>query len=368
MGVAVITGGTAGVGRATARRLARAGYSVAVLARGHDGLAATQRELRESGVRALALRVDVSNAAAVRDAAAQIERELGPIEVWVNNAMTTIYGRISDITPEEYRRVTEVTYLGYVWGTQAALSVMTSRNRGTIVQVGSSLAYRGIPLQSAYCGAKHAIRAFTDSLRSELLHDGIDIHLTMVQLPALNTPQFEHCLNKMERQPQPVPPIYQPEVAAEAIYRATRQRRRELYVSPSVAKVVVAQKLVPGLVDRYLARNTWDAQFTPEPATGLERANLFQPLDGDAGAHGRFDQRARPLGAATSLTVWLGAGGLRSLLLVAPLLGAGVLLGRALSARRSRLPPARALPPPAPSLNPPAEPRPRRAFSDEVWA
>ncbi|HEX5658458.1 MAG TPA: SDR family oxidoreductase, partial [Polyangiales bacterium] len=251
--VVVITGGTAGVGRATARRFARAGASVAVLARGRAGLEATQRELSTLGGAGLALEVDVSDPESVRRAALRIEAELGPIDVSINNAMTTVYGRITDIAPEDFKRVTEVTYLGYVWGTQAALAVMKPRNRGLIIQVGSSLAYRGIPLQSAYCAAKHAIRAFTDSLRCELLHDDLDIQLTMVQLPALNTPQFDHCANQMEFRPQPVPPIYQPEVAAEAIYDASRRRRREVYVGGSTVQLILAQKLMPGLVDRYLA-------------------------------------------------------------------------------------------------------------------
>jgi NADP-dependent 3-hydroxy acid dehydrogenase YdfG len=228
MQVVVITGATAGVGRAVAWRFAEEGASIALLARGREGLDATAREIEARGGRALPIAVDVADADAVRAAAAQIERELGPIEIWINNAMTTVFGRIAQISPEEYRRVTDVTYHGVVWGTMAAVEVMRPRKRGTIVQVGSALAHRAIPLQAAYCGAKHAMRAFTDSLRSELIEEGLDIYLTMVQLPAINTPQFRWCENKLACAPQPVPPIFQPEIAAAAIHFATKHRRREI--------------------------------------------------------------------------------------------------------------------------------------------
>lgn len=335
--VVVVTGGSAGVGRAVARRFAQDGCAVAVLARGPVALEATQRELEAMHVPVLALSVDVSDADQVMAAAAYIERDLGPIEVWINNAMVTVYGRVQDLAPEEFRRVTDVTYHGYVWGTQAALQFMAKRKSGTIIQVGSSLAYRGIPLQSAYCGAKHAIRAFTDALRSELLHDGIGVDLCMVQLPAINTPQFDQALNKFSRQPKPVPPIYQPELAADAIHYAATHRRRELYVGASTLKTIVAQKLVPGVVDRYCAHLVWDGQFSEAPASGV--SNLFEPRDVDAGARGRFDQCARAHDPFTSVANRLGAGGLRALALVAPLVGAGFVLGRLTErGRRARAP------------------------------
>ena len=337
--VVVVTGGSAGVGRAVARRFAEDGCAVAVLARGHVALEATQRELESMQVPVLALSVDVSDADQVTAAAAYIERELGPIDVWINNAMVTIYGRVRDLEPEEFRRVTDVTYHGYVWGTQAALHHMAKRNRGTIIQVGSSLAYRGIPLQSAYCGAKHAIRAFTDALRSELIHDGIAVHLCMVQLPAINTPQFDQALTKFANQPQPVPPIYQPELAAEAIHYAATHRRRELYVAASTLKTIVAQKLAPGFVDRYCASSVWDGQFSEEPASGA--SNLFGPREVDAGARGRFDERARESDAFTAVANRLGAGGLRAVALVAPLVGVGFLLAKLTNGGRSPRAPAR---------------------------
>jgi short-subunit dehydrogenase len=322
------------VGRAVARRFAQEGHAVAVLARGEVALQATVRELRAMGVPACGLRVDVADPAQMSRAASDVERELGPIDVWINNAMVTVYGRVQDLTSDEYQRVTDVTYHGYVWGTKAALSHMAPRNRGTIIQVGSSLAYRGIPLQAAYCGAKHAIRAFTDALRSELLHDGVDVHLCMVQLPAINTPQFDQALNKMDFRAQPVPPIFQPEIAADAIYYAAYHRRRELYVGASTLKTIVAQKLVPGVVDRYCAEIVWDGQLTEE-RRGDEESNLFRPRELDAGAHGRFDERAREHDPFTAIANRLGAGGLRALALAAPLVGIGFALGRWSGTRRS---------------------------------
>src|SRR5438874_682248 len=246
-----ITGASAGVGRATARKFARSGAPVALLARGRDGLEAARKEVEELGGRALVVIVDVAHADQVEAAATQIEAELGEIDIWINNAMTSVFSPIKEMTPEEFRRVTEVTYLGYVYGTLAALKRMLPRNRGVIVQVGSALAYRGIPLQSAYCAAKHAVQGFCDSLRCELLHDKSHVRLTMVQLPALNTPQFGWVKSRLARKAQPVPPIFQPEVAAEAIYFATQNPRREFYVGLPSVEAIVANKIAPGLLDRY---------------------------------------------------------------------------------------------------------------------
>jgi NAD(P)-dependent dehydrogenase (short-subunit alcohol dehydrogenase family) len=312
--VVVITGGTAGVGRATARRFAAAGARIAVLARGPDGLDATARELPELGARgALALRCDVADAAAVFAAADRIERELGPIDIWINNAMTTVFGRFRTLTPEQFERVTRVTYLGYVWGTRAALDHMVPRNRGTIVQVGSALAYRSIPLQSAYCGAKHAIVGFTDSIRSELLHDDIAIDLTCVHLPAVNTPQFGWCQNRMPNEAQPVPPIFQPEIIADAIHHAAHHPRREFYVGWPTVKAVLGQKLAPAFADRYLARHGFDAQTTDRPRDPARPSNLFAPVPGDHGAHGAFDDQARDRDPIAAITGRIGAGAITAL-------------------------------------------------------
>jgi NAD(P)-dependent dehydrogenase (short-subunit alcohol dehydrogenase family) len=312
--VVVITGGTAGVGRATARRFAASGARVAVLARGQDGLDATARELPGLGARAaLAIRCDVADAVQVFAAAAQVEQALGPIDLWINNAMTTVFGRFRSLTPEQFERATRVTYLGYVWGTRAALDHMIPRNRGTIVQVGSALAYRSIPLQSVYCGAKHAIVGFTDSIRSELLHDDIAIDLTCVHLPAVNTPQFSWCLNKMPYQPEPVPPIFQPEIIADAIFHAAHHPRREIYLGWPTVKAVFGQKLAPGFVDRYLARHGFTAQETGEPRDPARPSNLFVPVPGDHGAHGRFDAQARDRDLIAPLTTRLGAAGVTAI-------------------------------------------------------
>lgn len=290
--VVVITGATAGVGRATTREFARHGASIGLLARGEDGLAATQAEVEELGGRALAISTDVSDAQAVEEAAQRIEDELGPIDTWVNNAMTTIFSPITEIEPFEFRRATDVTYLGTVYGTMSALKHMIPRDRGTIVQVGSALAYRAIPLQAPYCGAKHAIRGFTDSLRSELIHDRRNIHVTMVQLPGLNTPQFSWCESRLPNKPQPVPPIFQPEVAGRAIYWAAHHRRREVYVGRSTVMTVYGQKFLPWFLDRYLASAAWGGQQTDQPASPRRQSNLFEPVAGDHGAHGDFDPRA----------------------------------------------------------------------------
>jgi short-subunit dehydrogenase len=288
----VITGASSGVGRATAHIFAQHGCAVGLLARGQESLDATVRECEQLGGQALAIPADVADADQVQTAAKKIEARFGPIEIWINNAMTTIFSPFSEISAEEYKRATEVTYLGTVYGTMAALRAMLPRDRGCIVQVGSALAYRSIPLQSAYCGAKHAIRGFTDSIRSELMHDRSNVKITMVQLPALNTPQFNMCRTRLPNHPQPVPPIYQPEVAAQAIFRAAHHHRREVYVGGSTLQAILGNKFVPGLLDRYLAHTGYEAQQTDEAVPRNRRDNLFAPLPGDHGEHGIFDERA----------------------------------------------------------------------------
>ncbi len=290
--VVVITGASAGVGRATVRAFAKRGASIGLIARDTAGLQAAAEEVKAAGGRALPLPTDVADPDAVERAAERIESELGPIDIWINVAMVTIYAPLHQISAAEYRRATEVTYLGNVYGTMAALKRMRGRNRGTIVQVGSALAYRAIPLQAPYCGAKFAIRGFTDSLRSELLHDRLNIHLTMVQMPALNTPQFDWGRNKLSRRPQPVPPIFQPEVAAEAIVFAAYARRREVWVGSPTIKAILGNKIAPGLLDRYLAHDGYSGQLSAEPADPSAPDNLFEPVAGDRGAHGRVDSRA----------------------------------------------------------------------------
>ena len=301
--VVAITGASAGVGRAIAHEFARRGASVALLARDGDGLAGAAREVEQLGGRALALSVDVADAAAVDAAAAEIEARLGALDVWVNDAMATILAPVHDISAEEFERATRVTYLGTVHGTMAALARMRERDHGTIVQVGSALAYRAIPLQAPYCGAKFAIRGFTDSLRTELLHEHSRVWVTMVQLPAVNTPQFEWCLTRMPRHPQPVPPIFQPEVPAEAVYWAAHHRRREVWVGHSTVKAILAAYLVPTLADRYLARVGYDAQQMKHVPVGPDRpSNLFHPVPGRAATHGRFDDGATDRSPLLSLT------------------------------------------------------------------
>jgi NAD(P)-dependent dehydrogenase (short-subunit alcohol dehydrogenase family) len=296
--VVVITGASAGVGRATVRAFAKRRASIALIARDTERLQAAAQEVEAAGGRALPLPTDVADPRAVESAAERVESQLGPIDIWINVAMATIYAPLHRIAPEEYRRATEVTYLGNVYGTMAALKRMRPRNRGTIVQVGSALAYRAIPLQAPYCGAKFAIRGFTDSLRLELLHDRINIHLTMVRMPALNTPQFDWGRNKLPKRPQPVPPIFQPEVAAEAIVFAAYARRREVWVGGPTIKPILGNKIAPGLLDRYLARQGYSGQLSAEAADPAAPDNLFKPVPGDHGAHGRFDKRATPWSSA----------------------------------------------------------------------
>ncbi len=298
--VVVVTGASAGVGRATARAFAGEKASVGLVARGGERLEAARAEIEAAGGRALAVSADVAEPDELEAAATRVEEALGPIDVWVNNAMATVFAPVLQTTPEEFRRATEVTYLGSVWGTMTALRRMVPRDRGVIVQVGSALAYRGIPLQAAYCGSKHALQGFLESLRAELAHDGSKVRVTMVQLPALNTPQFTWSRAKLPRQPQPVPPIFQPEVAAEAIVWAARHPRREIMVGWPTIRTIVGNAVAPGLVDRFLARNGYEAQLTDDPIDPGRPDNLFEPLAGTQGAHGPFDERSRP----RSLQLW----------------------------------------------------------------
>ena len=300
--VAVVTGASAGVGRAVAHAFARRGARVALLARGESSLAQAALEVEALGGRALAIPTDVADAEAVEAAAALAEAELGPIDVWVNDAMATVFAEFMDVTPDEYRRATEVTYLGAVHGTMSALRRMVPRDRGTVVQVGSALAYRAIPLQSAYCGAKFAIRGFSDSVRTELLHNKSRVWISMVQLPAVNTPQFGWCRSKLPDHPMPVPPIYQPEVAAEAIYWAAHRRRREVFCGGSAAAVILANKIAPAIADRYLARTGYQSQQMADMPVAKGRAdNLFAPQPQLAATHGMFDDQAKD----RSLQLWL---------------------------------------------------------------
>jgi NADP-dependent 3-hydroxy acid dehydrogenase YdfG len=297
--IVVITGASAGVGRAAVREFAKHGAHIGLIARGRDGLDGAAREVEVAGGKALVLPLDVADAAAVERAIEQVERELGPIDILVNNAMTSVFSPVKQMQPEEYKRVTEVTYLGYVYATLAVLKRMLPRDRGTIVHVGSALAYRSIPLQSAYCAAKHAILGFHASLRTELLHDRSNVHTTMVQMPALNTPQFSWVKSRLPNKAQPVPPIYQPEVAARAIYYAAHNpHRREYYAGWSTVEAIVGNKLVPSVADEYLARTGYDSQqLQGDPEDPNRPNNLWEPLPGDHGAHGTFDRRARGVSA-----------------------------------------------------------------------
>jgi Short-chain alcohol dehydrogenase of unknown specificity len=323
----VITGASAGLGRATAREFGRRGARVGLLARGTDGLEAAKQEVEKLGGSAVAVPTDVADAAAVEKAAVVIEEQFGPIDIWVNNAMTSVFSPVREMKPDEYKRVTEVTYLGVVYGTLAALKRMLVRNRGMIVQVGSALVYRSIPLQSAYCAAKHAIAGFTDSLRCELIHDKSDVRITMVQMPALNTPQFRWVKSRLKNKAQPVPPIFEPEVGAKAIYYAAHHHRREIYVGWPTVKAIVANKIVPGALDYYLGRTGYASQQTSEPENPNRPDNLWEPLAGDHGAHGDFDNCAQP----ESYELWADLN--RSWLGFATVLAAGAGLYLALKSR-----------------------------------
>jgi NAD(P)-dependent dehydrogenase (short-subunit alcohol dehydrogenase family) len=298
--VVVITGASSGIGRATARRFGREGWRVALLARDHEGLQAARREIDYAGGNALVIPTDVADHRQVEAAAERVEQTWGAIDVWINCAMATVYSEFVDITPEEFIRATEVTYLGAVWGTRSALARMRSRNRGTIVQVGSALAYRSIPLQAPYCGAKSALRGFTDSLRSELIHERSRIHVTMVQLSAFNTPQFDWGRTHLNREPRPLPPVYQPEIAANAIFYAATHRRRELWVGLPAVRAILATRFMPGFLDFLLAKIGYRGQHTDQRVTPGRIDNLFVRVPGDHGARGRFDEQAR----STSMQVW----------------------------------------------------------------
>ncbi|MBW3552220.1 MAG: SDR family oxidoreductase [Gemmatimonadetes bacterium] len=291
--VVVVTGASAGVGRATVRLFAGEGARIALLARDPARLEAAAAEVRELGGEALVLPTDVADADGVEEAAAQTEERFGPIDIWINNAMTSVFARTWDVRAEEFRRVTEVTYLGFVHGTLSALRRMRPRDRGRIIQVGSALAFRGIPLQAAYCASKHAIQGFTESLRCELLEDRSGVSVCSVHMPALNTPQFEWVRSRLPNRAQPVPPIFQPEVAAEAIHWAAHNQRTTVYVGMPTVKTVLGERIAPWFLDHYLARNGFDAQQTDEPADADRPDNLFDPVPGEFAAHGRFDHRAR---------------------------------------------------------------------------
>jgi NAD(P)-dependent dehydrogenase (short-subunit alcohol dehydrogenase family) len=297
----VITGATSGVGRACVREFARRGYDVGLIARNEEALEAAAKEVEREGRRPLRLPLDLADHGAVDGAAARVEEELGPIAVWVNDAMTTIFGEFRSIEPDEFKRATEVTYLGSVYGAKAALSRMQPRNRGVIVQVGSALAYRGIPLQTAYCGAKHALQGFMESLRCELLHENSGVKVITVHLPGVNTPQFDHCETRVAHKAQPVPPIYQPEVCAGAIaWAAEHPYRREMWVGGSTVATILANYIAPGLLDRYLARSNYQAQQRAEQVDPNQPSNLWEPAPGDPGAHGDFDSQAH----GRSFQVW----------------------------------------------------------------
>jgi NAD(P)-dependent dehydrogenase (short-subunit alcohol dehydrogenase family) len=331
----VINGGSAGIGRATARLFGRRGDRVGVIARGTDGLAAAAEEITAEGGTALPISADMASHAELDAAADRIERELGPIDVWINVGFSSVFAPFAEIGPEEFRRVTEVSYLGFVHGTMVALSRMRPRDHGTIVQVGSALAERSIPLQSAYCGAKHAIVGFTSSLRCELLHEGSNVHVTIVQMPAVNTPQFSWVRSRLPRQPQPVPPIYQPELAARGVaYAADHPRRRMYWVGGTTAATLIANRIAPAVLDRYLAKTGYDSQQTDQPARQHRPDNLWQPADGppgdDYGARGDFSDRAHD----RSLQLWMSqhagpvTAGVAGIALAGGILGAALRRGR----------------------------------------
>ena len=291
--VVVITGASAGIGRATARRFARDGARIGLLARGIEGLEGARQDVKALGGEALAIPTDVASPKQVEAAASMVEERFGPIDIWINNAMVSVFSPVKEMQAEEYQRVTEVTYLGYVYGTLSALKRMVPRDHGTIVQVGSALAFRGIPLQSAYCGAKHAVQGFTESVRTELLHDHSNVWVTMVHLPASNTPQFNWVKTRLPRKPQPYPPVFQPEVPAEAIYYAAHHRSREMFVGWPTLKTVLGNRLMPGYVDRVLADTGYEGQQYDGLVEPDRQDNLWNPVPMDFGAHGDFDARAK---------------------------------------------------------------------------
>src|SRR4051795_399008 len=299
--VVVVTGATSGIGRAIARRFAQDGAQIGLIARGREPLENAKKEVEEAGGQALVLPTDLSDWDAVKSAATAVEEAFGPIDIWINNAMTTVFAPFKDVEPDEFKRATEVTYLGTVWGTKAALDRMRPRDRGTIVIVGSALAYRGIPLQAAYCGAKHGVKGVFESLRTELRHDKSNVHLSMVQLPGLNTPQFLHCRSKMPNVPQPMPPYYEPEVAADAVHWSAHNRRRELWVGGPTVKTIVGNKVAPWLVERVLAKQGYGGQQSDKPADPNRPDNLFSSPPGDPGAHGPYDEKARKSSVQTQL-------------------------------------------------------------------
>lgn len=299
--VVVITGASGGVGRATAREFGKQGAKVVLIARGMDGLNGAKQEVESEGGEAYIMPLDVADANKVEEAAEKIERNIGPIEVWVNNAMNSVFAPLKEITPDEFKRVTEVTYLGQVYGTMAALKRMLPRDRGSIVLVGSALAYRGIPLQSAYCGAKHGVQGFFDSLRCELLHDKSNIHLCMVQLPALNTTQFGWVKSNLPNKPRPMGKVYQPEVAAQAIVFAAAHKRRSMYVGAPTFESIIGNKIAPELLDQYLAKTGYEGQQTNEPASPDRKNNLWEPVPGDQGTYGEFADIAHD----RSVTLWV---------------------------------------------------------------
>jgi short-subunit dehydrogenase len=317
--VVVVTGASGGVGRAIAHAFAKRGSHVALLARGGRGLHDAEQEVRELGGRAIAITTDVADPQQVEAAAEQVEQSFGPIDTWVNNAMATVFARFVETSADEFKRATEVTYLGTVYGTMAALKRMTARDRGMIVQVGSALSYRSIPLQAAYCGAKFAIRGFTDSIRTELRHDNSKVRITMVQLPGVNTTQFNWCRSKLPNHPKPVPPIYQPEIPAEAVYWAAHHHRRELRVGYSATEAILGSKIAPTLADIYLARTAFQGQQISDMPVSPDRPNnLFAPVPEKAATHGIFDDEAK----TRSPQLW--AVTHRGLLAGAVLAGAGV--------------------------------------------
>jgi len=326
--IVVITGAGAGLGRATAREFARHGASIGLISRNQERLDAIQSEVEALGARAVAISADVADAAQIEQAAARIEQELGPIDIWVNAAMTTVFSPFHAMSAEEFRRVTEVTYLGQVHGTLAAIKRMRPRNHGTIVQVGSALAYRPIPLQTAYCGAKHAIKGFTEGIRCELMHERSNVHITLVEMPGLNTPQFDWCKSHLSKRARPVAPVYQPEVGARAIYWAAHHRRRQLYVGISSWLTIWGNKIAPGVLDRYLARNAVEGQQTSENEIPGRADNLWHSVKGDHGARGRFNHQAHANSVQLQMTTHRREIGLAA--------GAAVLVGVLIGTARRR--------------------------------